>query len=245
MNPDWVITEVARKMKVGKKQILGQTRKREVTDARMVICYILRKQGMTFAQIGEVTKRHYSSTLYLAQRMDNFINDKKLRAAKVCREMLGLPDPEPKPKPIPAEDKTKERKGTWSGKERAYLARMWMGTETADSIASVLGRSPSAVTDMAYTMLHTGDIQMTHKQCKGCRKVLPISEYWLSDRNPDGRQNYCKECQKQMVAYPKRACRQCENYPCFAGIENLESDFAKEGCHGYHKKAVKPLNKAM
>ena len=33
-----------------------------------------------------------------------------------------------------------------------------------------------------------------------------------------------------------RSCNKCVNYPCFKGIENLESDFAAEGCHGYHQR---------
>ena len=31
----------------------------------------------------------------------------------------------------------------------------------------------------------------------------------------------------------ERLCHQCVNWPCFAGIENLETDFAREGCHGW------------
>jgi len=34
-----------------------------------------------------------------------------------------------------------------------------------------------------------------------------------------------------------RKCQQCANWPCFEGIENLESDFAKEGCHGWLPRA--------
>ena len=34
-----------------------------------------------------------------------------------------------------------------------------------------------------------------------------------------------------------RLCQQCVNWPCFAGIENLETDFAKEGCHGWFPMA--------
>lgn len=33
-----------------------------------------------------------------------------------------------------------------------------------------------------------------------------------------------------------RLCLQCVNYPCFEGIDNLESDFAREGCHGWKRK---------
>jgi hypothetical protein len=34
-------------------------------------------------------------------------------------------------------------------------------------------------------------------------------------------------------AKAERLCHQCKNWPCFDGIENLESDFAKEGCNSF------------
>lgn len=37
----------------------------------------------------------------------------------------------------------------------------------------------------------------------------------------------------------ERSCTMCANYPCFEGIENLESDFAKEGCKGFQKRETK------
>ena len=39
-----------------------------------------------------------------------------------------------------------------------------------------------------------------------------------------------------------RLCHGCVNYPCFDGIDNLETDFAKAGCHGYKQRQPKPLN---
>lgn len=33
--------------------------------------------------------------------------------------------------------------------------------------------------------------------------------------------------------YPNRTCKQCAKYPCFRGIENLSSDFAKYGCRDW------------
>lgn len=36
--------------------------------------------------------------------------------------------------------------------------------------------------------------------------------------------------------FPERHCDKCEFYPCFDGIENLESDFASWGCHGWKEK---------
>lgn len=31
-----------------------------------------------------------------------------------------------------------------------------------------------------------------------------------------------------------RLCEKCLNWPCFEGIENLETDFARIGCHSFH-----------
>lgn len=33
--------------------------------------------------------------------------------------------------------------------------------------------------------------------------------------------------------YPARTCTECILYPCFRGIENMKSDFAKYGCKNY------------
>lgn len=38
---------------------------------------------------------------------------------------------------------------------------------------------------------------------------------------------------KKKPAKVERTCEKCVNWPCFVGIENLETDFAKEGCHGW------------
>lgn len=34
----------------------------------------------------------------------------------------------------------------------------------------------------------------------------------------------------------ERLCEKCRNWPCFDGIENLESDFASEGCHAFRQR---------
>lgn len=34
----------------------------------------------------------------------------------------------------------------------------------------------------------------------------------------------------------ERLCEKCPNWPCFDGIENLETDFARLGCHGFPKQ---------
>lgn len=37
--------------------------------------------------------------------------------------------------------------------------------------------------------------------------------------------------------YPERTCTQCVNYPCFDGMETLDSDFAKYGCFQYERSS--------
>jgi hypothetical protein len=44
---------------------------------------------------------------------------------------------------------------------------------------------------------------------------------------------------KSAAKTAERLCEKCKNYPCFAGIENLESDFANEGCHAFRKREEK------
>lgn len=45
-----------------------------------------------------------------------------------------------------------------------------------------------------------------------------------------------KPVKPQPVTDEPRLCHQCKNWPCFDGIEMLESDFAREGCHGFRKR---------
>lgn len=38
------------------------------------------------------------------------------------------------------------------------------------------------------------------------------------------------------LKYPERSCKNCKKYPCFSGITNCKSDFAKYGCIYYIEK---------
>ena len=38
------------------------------------------------------------------------------------------------------------------------------------------------------------------------------------------------------LKYPQRSCKNCKKYPCFNGIINCKSDFAKYGCIYYSEK---------
>ncbi len=35
------------------------------------------------------------------------------------------------------------------------------------------------------------------------------------------------------LKHPNRSCKECKYYPCFQGIENCVSDFAKYGCKSF------------
>lgn len=72
-----------------------------------------------------------------------------------------------------------------------------------------------------------------------CRKSIARKRAGEAKRKP-GPPKGTKFKKQPVVEAPvikgPRLCLQCVNYPCFDGIENLESDFAREGCHGFKKK---------
>lgn len=41
---------------------------------------------------------------------------------------------------------------------------------------------------------------------------------------------------KRKAAPKEKLCKKCWLYPCFEGIDNLETDFAKEGCISFHER---------
>jgi hypothetical protein len=65
------------------------------------------------------------------------------------------------------------------------------------------------------------------------------------EKRKSGPQKGCKFTKQDFTERPVptkepvkagRLCQQCINWPCFAGIENLETDFAKEGCHAFRQR---------
>ena len=66
------------------------------------------------------------------------------------------------------------------------------------------------------------------------------------EKRKSGPQKGCKFTKQDFTGRPVptkepvkagRLCQQCINWPCFAGIENLETDFAREGCHGWFPRS--------
>lgn len=60
------------------------------------------------------------------------------------------------------------------------------------------------------------------------------------DEQRTRKKNSVKRPSKKEKIYSDMSCRICKNYPCFRGIDNLEADFAQEGCKGFE---FKKLNK--
>lgn len=50
------------------------------------------------------------------------------------------------------------------------------------------------------------------------------------------REKVAKDQWGTKIKYPERSCKECGRYPCFFGIENGKSDYAKYGCTIYSKK---------
>lgn len=46
----------------------------------------------------------------------------------------------------------------------------------------------------------------------------------------------------QQETSQQRLCHRCVNYPCFRGIDTLETDFARVGCRGYIEREQQQLN---
>jgi hypothetical protein len=100
----------------------------------------------------------------------------------------------------------------YTKKEDALIRRLYPTTCTAD-VAEMLHRSTESVRARAKTI-------GVRKQGRRPNRMKPA-------RRPPTRE---------------RGCLRCVNYPCFEGIDNLETDFAKAGCHGYKQREPQPLN---
>lgn len=57
---------------ISKEQILSQTRTKELVFARMLISCIMRLNGFTFAQIGELLNRNHSTIMHYLNNFDYY-----------------------------------------------------------------------------------------------------------------------------------------------------------------------------
>jgi len=100
----------------------------------------------------------------------------------------------------------------YTKKEDALIRRLYPTTCTAD-VAEMLHRSTDSVRARAKTI-------GVRKQGRRPNRMKPTRRLPARDRG----------------------CLRCVNYPCFDGIDNLETDFAKAGCHSYRQREPQPLN---
>lgn len=65
-----------------------------------------------------------------------------------------------------------------------------------------------------------------------------MKKYYQDNKQRLTEKNHADHIKRKPIKV-ERSCMLCVNYPCFDGIENLESDFAKEGCHAFRKREEK------
>lgn len=106
------------------------------------------------------------------------------------------------------------KRGGWTYKE-LQMVREFYPTMRTTKLAEMLHRAPHCVKTRANKM--------------GIRKANGVTF----------RRSSKEDKQQQETPLP-RLCHRCVNYPCFRGIDTLETDFARVGCRGY---APKRLNK--
>lgn len=110
------------------------------------------------------------------------------------------------------------KRGGWTAKEIQMLIDYYPAMRTT-KLAEMLHRAPHSVKARANKM--------------GVRKASGVvtrpSHYARKEDKP------------QQEAPLPRLCHRCVNYPCFRGIDNLETDFARVGCRGYTPKRLNKL----
>ena len=109
------------------------------------------------------------------------------------------------------------RKGDWTAKEIQMLIDYYPTMRTT-KLAAMLHRAPHCVKTRANKM--------------GIRKANGVTF----------RKESTSTAKQQQEAPLPRPCHRCVNYPCFRGIDNLETDFARVGCRGYKEREPQPLN---
>ena len=130
---------------------------------------------------------------------------------KSCRECYALghsclrPEPKPKRPKLSPEEKKAHRKAYMLEYQRKYRAanREKVREFSRDSIRR----------------RRAGEEKRKSGPPKGCK----FTKQGFTER----------PVPKKEPVKAERLCEKCPNWPCFAGIENLETDFAREGCHGF------------
>ena len=111
------------------------------------------------------------------------------------------------------------KRGGWTYKE-LQMVREFYPTMRTTKLAEMLHRAPHSVKAQANKMgVHKASGVVTRPSHYACKGDKPQQETPLP-----------------------RLCHRCVNYPCFRGIDNLETDFARVGCRGYKEREPQSLN---
>ena len=76
-NPTTVTKTVAAWFRIKPAQIIGHSRKPKITRARHVAMYLLRENGLSLAEVGDVFKRNHASVIHACGRVSKLLTDDK------------------------------------------------------------------------------------------------------------------------------------------------------------------------
>lgn len=116
------------------------------------------------------------------------------------------------------------KRGHWTYNELQMVRELYPTMDTG-KLAAMLHRARSSVKAQASRM--------------GIHKAVPNE---VPKSLPRPRATLATIRRRPKAHVPPRLCHSCVNYPCFDGIDNLETDFAKAGCHGYKQREPQQLN---
>lgn len=91
----------------------------------------------------------------------------------------------------------------WTEEEVEFLNFAYTSSEFEMSeICEALGRSESSIRNKAKELKLSWNLKGERnedgsKVCSRCKKELPLSGFYRHPKNKDGRQCYCKECDKE------------------------------------------------
>ena len=69
-----LLVKMCNTLEVSTNEVISGNRRQEVCDARKIICYILRNQGLTLEEIGKILKRDHSTVGYNIKEYDTMIS---------------------------------------------------------------------------------------------------------------------------------------------------------------------------
>ena len=175
---------------------------------------------------------------------------------KVCRECLALGHsvlrPEPKPKRIPMtpEERVIHRREYFRNyrKKNAEKFREYVRRSAERKAAGKLKQKQKRVPKPKPVAKPKAKPVVENRTCIVCKRTLPV-ESFMTVNGKRTHSNICIDCRPNQtteqivekepevkpvpklpikpVVVKEKGCTRCKRYPCFQGIENLESDFSK------------------